>query len=255
MVSDSSGNAISGATIFYGDALPDLPNRASTQSDNGGSFELKSFPASTQRISAYHPDYSAHTVEIAAHFDRSTPVRIALSSGGSVTGQVWLPDEAIDKVGVEISRGFGETAMARGELATDGTYLLETIPKGEAEVWLAMYYNGGNMRRILSRPVVVENGRTTVVDFDVQEATGIIEGAVTANEADLSPLAVMLTIETEYHTEYSMAVIGDMGVYRLERVPPGRGVLQVMLRDGLAGHVEVNVAEGETLYQDINIPN
>ena len=102
---------------------------------------------------------------------------------GTVEGTVWTHGETVESVGVTQPGNFNYVDT---EPASDGTYRLSKVPTGEAEVFVRIRYDENQGIRVVRSPIIVEEGKTTKVDFDLPPATGVIEKGSFSLEARTS---------------------------------------------------------------------
>ncbi len=261
IVTDISGNPISGASIYLG-PVPrewERERNAATNSDKEGRFKLDSVSSETTLISAYHIDYAPASVPVQP--GATSEIQIVLSFGGMVEGSVTLGGAPVAGQNVSIYYPQNRQGGSQSNTQTDenGFYQLKGLAEGEARVSVYMRDEGANQSsRSVSQAAVVADGQVTVVDFHLSSANASIEGVITLEgkapkRASVSVRPDMSSDLQESHHSQTDA----NGYYRLDNLVAGPTTLMVNAQSVDGGPrittVKVEAVSGKVVTQDIDI--
>ncbi|MFO7974052.1 MAG: carboxypeptidase-like regulatory domain-containing protein [Candidatus Hydrogenedentota bacterium] len=241
----------------------DVPGKAETQTGRDGRFRIDAPEEPRQDIIAWHPDYAPGYVTVYHDISPRELLRIVLQGMATVRGRVTLDGEPLEKCHV-VAFFKGEQALDENGKHTDaeGRYELRGLPPGLAHVEARVDPKdwGGNGADIAQTAELVE-GETTFLDFDLQRATGVLEGRILATSGTVEEAEMWLTLETDQGSANYDVTAHDDGAggkyYRLEGVLPGKGVLLAATAsesDSIVGHITqeaVTIPPGGHVVQDI----
>ena len=261
VVTDVSGKAIADARVFYGTVPHESWHTKYSAAVTGanGVFALDSIAATGQLLSAYHRDYAVGSTLVKAGPDDARAVAIVLEQGGAVEGLITMDGEPLANGEVSVSNSeYFYSPHHYGKTNQDGQYSLSHLTPGEVRVLLTTRYgeDGSGWRR-LERAAILEDGKTTVVDFDASRYYGILEGTVSVGGEGTMGAIVVAHTEANGLVEMYRSITGQDGRYRLEELPPGPVDLEVIATPGdgqrVEGAVTVRISEDEVVRQDIDL--
>ena len=258
-VTNSKGEAVPGASVVVGDN-PELTPCATT--DAKGRFFITTVNPEDRVIIVNHPDYISAREPIEVAGGGKIQVRIVLNQGGTVEGAVLRDGEPIPNQQVQIMRYPASNPVRqimRSGLDTrtgpDGRYRLVNIPAGDITIRVVLEGRYANVSAAATnQDGVVENGKTTVIDFDLPSASSGVEGTVLVNgqPPDEGVASVKFTGNVPEDTA-SVQVQAD-GHYRIGNITPGSVTIEASLegRDGPTRKktAAVEAGENETVHQD-----
>ena len=221
IVRNALGVPMPNVTVFFG-RVDEFLTRWTTVTNEQGEFFFESFPDSKQLVSAIHPQYAISEFEVPEIARRRIPIEISMTEGGVVKGVIKgsTGDSAVNlRVAIDLPKRHRLRRFYRTPNA-DGTYEFRRLPPGEANVRLDI-----ERGRVLTRPVAVRENDVHIVDFNIPEASGAIEGIVTVNGESTRYLQVMARIATGDGEERYWTHVAPDGQYRLESVVPGTGTV------------------------------
>lgn len=228
-VVDVHGAAVPEASIYWG-KIEMVGDRATTLSAADGSFTLPSFPSDPQLVSAYHPSFAPASALIQGTA-RLRPVEIVLMEGGTIEGAVSFAEGTEAKVCQVIAvynEGHQIPEMSV-DVSPDGTFRIDRVQPGEVKVLLEV---GADLNFFeqdrLSQNVSVHPGRIATVDFEVQAATGTLDGVLQYPQGALpSDVQVMIEFVSDRGTVSKSALVGQGGTFGFEGLPTGPASLTV----------------------------
>jgi hypothetical protein len=229
-----------------------MGDRAAAQSAADGTFSLPAFPSAPQLISAYHPSYAPASMMVQGTA-RLQPLSIVLSEGGVVEGTVAFA-EGIEPGACTVAIAHPEQHHIPSmsvEVDPEGAFRIEHVQPGAVRLYLR---TGGNLpfeQRIrLSQETFVQAGNTAIVDFEVQWATGVLDGVLQYPQGALpSRTQLRVECETDAGTISRATIVAHDGAFRFESLPVGPAELKIdaMFQNHrrIKTSVGVEVAEGD----------
>jgi len=269
IVVDTRGQPIPGAYILENRMswAGDVPQKAETYTGPDGRFRIGPTREPKQDIIAWHPEYAPGYATIYPGTPPHQLLRIVLQGMAAVRGRVTLDGEPLEKCQV-VAFYKGERALDENGKHTDadGTYELTGLPPGLAQVQArvdASAWGGSGVD--IARTAELVAGEVTLVDFELQRPTGMLEGRIVMASGAVEDAGVRLELETEqgsvrYEASVEDAEDGDGGVafYRIENVLAGKGILYVAAGDEselffrITRH-EVTMPPGGHVVRDITL--
>jgi Carboxypeptidase regulatory-like domain/Calcineurin-like phosphoesterase len=192
-VSDSSGIALSGATVhLVGSASTSAFDEAIT-TDTSGKYYSGNIPGGTYQLTAAAAGYNSLVVTANVASGGTLTQNFGLTQtatrGGSITGQVLKDDTTVSLVGATVAYGGGSTVTN-----SSGAYTLSNVPAGSS-VTVTASLNGYVS---LNTPVTVVSGATSTATFALVPTcmAGSVNPSVTiclpgANSSVLNPVHVV----------------------------------------------------------------
>jgi protocatechuate 3,4-dioxygenase beta subunit len=210
-VVDTSGAPVAGATLSATIPGPLAGrDRAESQSDSNGAFEIVGVPVGRVTVAATHPNYAAGQVAgLEVDPEKGpTETRIVVSVGGRIQGSVRKRD-GTPMPGLRLggSPRRSDDAMhhfssVSATVQSDGTFSMEHVAPGPTSVTLTAQPSPGVSLIAETKSVMVVEGQTAAVDFVAREL--LITGRVTRSEAAVP--GVRVTVRT---LPFSYSVGGD----------------------------------------------
>ncbi|MFB7842844.1 collagen binding domain-containing protein [Microbacterium sp. NPDC056052] len=230
--------AANGTNGGFGNAVTDSDGAYTLQGLVADSYTVQFSASADGLISEYWDDAS----------DRSTATKVAVASGGAVTGidavlsaggsiqgVVTLASDgsAVANGGVAVLDASGNS-VANGWLASDGSYRIDGIRPGDYKIKFASYdpklltqYWAGAATAADATPVTIVAGQTVSgIDAALRAISSQISGTVT-RAADGLP-AAGISVSVQGSSGYYSATTDDTGAYRIPVVP---GTYTVSFRD------------------------
>jgi hypothetical protein len=192
-VSDSSGIALSGATVhLVGSASTSAFDEAIT-TDTSGKYYSGNIPGGTYQLTAAAAGYNSLVVTASVGsggtLTQNFSLTQAATTGGSVTGQVLKDDTTVSLVGATVAYGGGSTVTN-----SSGAYTLSNVPAGSL-VSVTASLNGYVSS---NTAVTVVSGATSTSTFALVPncVAGTVNPSVTlclpsANGSVLNPVHVL----------------------------------------------------------------
>ena len=230
IVVDAAEEPVPGANVLIGPLVhfPNIPDRTAAHSRDDGTFELYGVSSETRVISAYHPDYAPCSVQVSPRPGETESVRIVLLPGGVVEGMVTAGGEPVTDaiVWLQPPRDLGEWTL---DTRTDfsGRFRFASVAPGsmEASAFFPRDRKDGSIRR-LTRPVPIENGRVTQVDFDFALASAELEGIVCFGDLPAKEGFARVYIASAEGEEFR-SVSFEESAFRIEDLPAGTARLEI----------------------------
>lgn len=253
-VVSSDRQPLADADIYFG-AEPRGRRVARTAAD--GCFAVNQLPAGSVTLTASHPDHLPGTTQTNVVRGKDTHVEIVLGRGGAVQGTVMRGVTPLSGQSVAVTRLV--PPRARKETVTDdnGFYTIEGLPVGEAEV-IAKVSISGERDAVpvrLQRQVVIEDGQSTVADFQFGDASSSIEGAVTVGGRPATIVSIQGFVTGDSGDSFFNASVAGEGVYSIQNLPPGSAWIEatILLDDGRERrkNIPLQIPLGQTIRQDI----
>lgn len=262
VVVDIHNRPIEGVAVLVDGPFSSLPLpfalRSDQQSDAAGAFRLAKLESIPPVIYAWKEGYAPAETDIVGRGPKVEHVVVVLTSGGSVEGVVKVGDRPA--MGARVLVGSPKDRFSHvgdTNADADGRYRIDGIAPGDWIVDVAYTKEMGNMPNApdlgVRRPVVVEEGQVTRVDF-IFETNAALQGAVTAGGV---PCQAEIEIVQEALEDSRAWVKTDAGGhYHVEGLLAGPITMRVRPEDEFRGRcsvVAVTVVAGQTTYQDVDI--
>jgi hypothetical protein len=241
----------------------------SASTDADGAFEIRGVGPGRATAVAMHPDYAPGQVA-GLEVDPAggaVETRIVLSEGGRIEG--WAREQdgtATAGVTIEVSpadgqfHGFGRKRVAT---ASDGTFVVEHLPPGQATVVLASQKARRSFSR--ERAVLVREGETARVEFLNRRI--LVSGRVTRLGAPAPERRVRIGDGAAYprlpglertgspgtEPQIGIAVTREDGSYELFVGEAGRTMMFVTDREGSAQTRMVDIPDADSFVLDISL--
>ena len=247
---------LSGADIFFGE---EARGRNIARSNPDGRFTIGQLPPGPVTLTATHPDHLPATAQATLTRGKETEVEIVLGGGGSIQGAVL--DGATPLSGQTIMASRLKPPRVRKDAITDdaGAYTIEGLPPGDVEVIAKLVRPGerdaGPVR--LQKQAVIEDAQTTVVDFQLADASSAVEGSVSvAGEPPAVAMIQGYVAGDSGDTFFSTSTLSD-GTYSIRNLPAGEAWLEISitLQDGnqRRKNIPIQIPPGQTVRQDIQL--
>ena len=129
-----------------------------------------------QIIFVYHPEEGLGWTDLLPDRPRTTDVRIVLSPGGTVEGQVTLGGVAVEDSWVTV-REPGVDGRVEGEsfTDTDGAYSIKKIAEGLVSITAQLPRQGQASERALTRDAEIADGEVTHLTFNFVVTNIVVE--------------------------------------------------------------------------------
>lgn len=258
IVKGPEGRRIARASVYYGP--PNTNFSPTVMTSSAGTFTLESFPNKAQLISISHSSHAVSYVEIPADVDLSNPLVITLEHGGAIHGSVTLPDSISPRnCRVYVRYPQTDVVLHHRSLGGGNSFKFSHLPSGEATVSLEISHDHKRFSRSLRQIVTVRNNEVSEIEFNVFEATGVLEGYLLLDDLkDMHHARLSLNVESLQGEETFTTGAGIDGSYRIENIPAGNGTLEILLtkestREFIEGSLPVEIGEGEFMMLDIDM--
>ena len=244
-VVSGAGEPIAGAGIYMAAINPELRHQQGliTHSDAGGRFEVAGLSPDIDRLWVEHPDYGAAQAPV------SPRMQVVLSEAGTIQGKVTVNGAPLPDVDVLAISRDDPGSFHRAKTRLDGTYEIAKVAPGQVSVLLDP--KSGWSR---DASAIVEAGQAAWVAFELVAGTAVIEGCLTVGGEIPQRAAIALSLGEK---PIRSAIASSEGLYRLDKLPAGRISLIATALDAggqyLEQRIELDVGEGETIRQDIDI--
>lgn len=235
VVVDAEARLVEGAIVD-----PAVQTAEHVKSEMDGAFRLDHVPTGEITIRAYdgHNAVAARTVQISEDCSELAPVKLVMSSGGSVTG-VARRQDGTPLAGARLSLTGRSIGVVNTTSDAEGRFRVDEIPDGS--VRLELHHEG----RATMMFVGVNDGAVTSQDITlVGEGTAELRGRITAAGKPLA--GIQLAIASNQGRArgigmYQPVTDGD-GNYSVSSIPSGNYVIGVLsTTQGRSVHIE---AEG-----------
>lgn len=265
VVIDAAGAPVQSAQIYLlGQVEPWMVNQnfgsgngPAATTDAEGRFTVASLGEDLTKITAVHANYPNTTVDVALTPGDTIQVEIIMSGGGTVEGIVSIngTPAANQQVYAHSMSGGGSQNATTDE---NGFYSLEKLAPGDVNVGANVSRDG--VSRSMNKSVVVENGTTTTLDFDIALGTGVIQGRIMigGQPAMEGFIAAMLTGGEEPGQQHIQGTVSTDGTYLIEGLAPGE--YKLMVHVAVPGssqrrmrNVDAALEDGQTLTLDIDL--
>jgi len=222
VVVDTKGNPVLGARLFE-ESLPrewarDQAAQALTDSD--GQFVMDSVSPETTVIFADHPEYAAGSAPVSLRANGSASVEIQLPFGATVEGVVRVGGTPRSGVAVNVHGVTNRSDHQAETTGEDGRYEIAGMQAGDVRVtaWLESRPGARHMERMAE----LQDGFSTVVDFDFAPGDATIEGRLTYEGGPVDRGHVeILAGDPQSGMETFRAQVEGNGYYRIDGVPAG----------------------------------
>lgn len=251
---DGGDTPVAGAMLFIGTELPsdDAARAADAVAKTGadGRFRLTDVSPDTGLVYAYKEGFAPGWQPVPSDSDATAQMRIVLTAGGVLSGTVTRGDQPFSGAEIAVeSYNTLNTVISDGE----GRYRITGVTPGK----LLVVAQAPDSNHGLKRTVIVEGGKTTVVDFPFGAAESSIEGVVSVDGIPAAGGAIRLSIITaDGEEEILGGGIGTAGNYRFFGVPAGTAAMAVTAEHGESRaytQVVVHIGEAEAVVRDIDI--
>ncbi len=259
LVTDSSGQPVSGARIYLGGAPRDqwrMDREMVATSGADGTFEITSLGPDTTMVSAVHSDFAPGSELVTVTPGGTSQVTIRLGGGGTIQGRVTVAGQPASGQRVYVQRQNTGGQPQYGETGADGTYTIKGIPEGD--VIVVVNLRQGDSNRSANQAAIVAEDQVTVVDFDFAGGNATIEGYVTMGGQPVpqGQVSVSVTGATGAVENFSSQVDGN-GFYRIEGMTAGAATLRVAYQasenEWQTRTVQVNAVDGRVVQQDVDV--
>jgi hypothetical protein len=265
-VVDSAGAGVAGAVLLAFVPGPAAwRDRAESQSDSSGQFEMTGVPVGRVTVTATHPSYAESRVADLEVEPARGPAeaRIILSAGGRVEGTARKRDGTALPGLVSVTRRSNEPEglvfPGTATVQSDGSFSLDHVAAGPVTVSLLAKPSAGVSLGVETREVVVVEGQSTSVDFTSRELR--VSGRVTRGDQALPGVRVVLRPMPFSMTMSGSSVGGIVspraGLRLLEGVTNADGAYELLaLRPGQTW-AEVVSLDGRTQYasRELDVPD
>ncbi len=258
IVIDESGRRVADAIVLAG-RVPHPSYRiskAAARADSNGEFKAEGVPAKTRRVFASHPDYGIGRVGVALTPDIVNRIEIQLERCGAVSGTLSKGGRPLENVWMFAGYWIlGDRFHGSAYTDANGRYKFAVISPGEGTVKANIRYSATRYRTF-EQAMVVEAGKTTIVDFDILDGDAGIEGTifVDGRPADAS---LHITIATPGgEIEESELQATEEGKYLLSGLPVAELTLKAIATDGkksFEASVTLETISGQVILQDIHL--
>ncbi|MBI4556299.1 MAG: carboxypeptidase regulatory-like domain-containing protein [Candidatus Hydrogenedentes bacterium] len=257
IVANSQGLPVAGAMLFV-DRLPDEWQRersALARSGADGSFRVDAPPPDVTQIVAWHPNYAPGSAPVG-----DAPLQIVLSSGGTVEGVVTLDGEPVVGQTVNVGSGTNRESVSHGQTDATGAYRVTGVAPGEVEVFVSItnFAQGGRDSCNLKQLALVENDRTTPVDFNLGAANAILEGTIRRNGQPVAASINLISNNSSGGYDSYGTYADANGFYRFDTLSEGTwrmevGVLGSAGASGIQRRLNVATVANQTVRQDVDL--
>ncbi len=168
VVTDESGEPVSGATLSVRVKTPEGQSQGAqaAKTDGRGRFVIDGISAGIEGLYAEREGFLPATVDVRAAAGRTEEVTIRLSRGGTVQGRVTVNGKPAGGQQVVIpDPSLGTFRYTRTD--DQGRYSVSGLSNGQVEVSVNPMPGGVDISRNAGQTALVEEGRTTVVDFNL----------------------------------------------------------------------------------------
>ncbi len=184
----SSGRSVSGTVVSHSGAPVDgarvmAQSAAQTsrgsfaETDAAGQFTLDGLADGRYTFMATHPDYVAATSED-VDISGNQPVRLVMEQGGTIVGRIIGADPSA-YASIEVLARVGSSGVSRSPVSPDGTFRIETVPPGTAQIVARM---GRMFDNRASETHTVEVAAGSQVSVDLEFLDGVeVSGLVSRN--------------------------------------------------------------------------
>ncbi len=222
-----------------------------------GAFEVRGLEPGRAVVGVEHPDFAAGRAEVVLDEDAPPePIEVRLSSGGTLTGTVRDADHMhVAGTLIAVMRTSLDVKPETVDTNAEGVYRLEHLPAG-AYVVTHMRSVPNALGGMRSDRATVENGKTTVLDFD-ERAKILVSGVVLLDTEPLPGVQIM-TIPNDAAPEAILRLnatsADDMGRYELGFQAPGSYLVMISRNssfESLVGSVTLDVPDAPELERDL----
>ncbi len=241
-VVDAAGQPVQDARVFV-DLLPvsmssyktyEKPN-ARTGAD--GSFTLETLAAGEHFVFADHLEHAPARQTIT--LPQSEPVTLALTKGCMLSG-VCSGLDARTRFMVRVQLGL---LRYQGPGKDDGTYEMAALPADGATVTCSLSELHGSFFDSwdLEKKAVLEEGKTTTVDFDWESANAVVEGTASFADGPARDLRIFARATGPDGTALTVNISSRPdGTFSIPRLYPGRVTLKATRGDQQGATEEIS---------------
>ncbi|MFC1735958.1 sigma-70 family RNA polymerase sigma factor [Candidatus Hydrogenedentota bacterium] len=257
IVRNTSGEPVVRTDIYLSPMpIMDLNNLGdairTTETDEDGRFNSGTLLPLKTFVTAYHRDYLPKSLGISSR-SLSGPVEITLERPGKLTGIVSVAGQTAPKASVYLDYGVRSARKPTASVGEDGSFEIQDLCPGEWTAYARVKVE--NDLRILTLPVVIDEGETTILDFEFQPALSALKGSVFIDEAPAGNAEVRVSIYGSWGTENRTRKFND-GVIEIQCLPAGPATvtIQTYSPDGdlLETVLEHEMTEGTTIIPDVH---
>ncbi|HKB16460.1 MAG TPA: carboxypeptidase-like regulatory domain-containing protein, partial [Planctomycetota bacterium] len=230
-VTDDRGRPVAGARVER--MGPDPFSRSSVASDEGGRFVLSGLPGEEATFTARHDRLGFALARLRPEPGRTSEWNPVLTNGAGLSGDLadgsGLPLEGWSiTVRDPAERDARETVVRTGP---DGSFSVPLPPEGRLEIQACAPGGWTEFPALVQRDVDPAGGPIHLVLPDPARAFGRILGAV-ADSDGKPPAAALVSVDSPGSSMWRGFVPeSKTGRFAIERVPPGRCVIEVRPRD------------------------
>jgi len=206
--------------------LLDAERASKTRTDEAGAFVFTDADPDGGFIQVRSKGFAPHTHELTPAELHSGKVVITLDHGGIIEGRIRVGDQPQSgriHAWPKFQRGRPESSSASQDVGEDGDFRLESLAPGEYRVRASVDIadkTTSRMGRSVERQVFVEAGSVTMVDFQFEAATAVVEGMVHLIGLAATDLRVALRTVGEGQEE-ELDADARGGMFRFPAVPAG----------------------------------
>ena len=253
-VVNQAGEPIANAAVYFvtGVSLDRMDRAAAAHSDGQGRFVVESLPADAKRLCAHRPGYGIGVIAIPGE------KQIVLPEPAVVVGTIQIDGVAISDLFMNVY--YPEAKYLPGthqRPEPDGSFRFTGMSEGLLSINVVP--NLGNPRSV-TKTIDVKPGQEFRVDIVFERGTAVVEGTLSVEGVPLDTAYLALKRQLGETTETIRATLGMDGSYRFEEVWAGNLVLSITRvdpddpYDPIVHEVDLNVADGQVLRQDIELP-
>ncbi|MCC6698710.1 MAG: carboxypeptidase regulatory-like domain-containing protein [Candidatus Hydrogenedentes bacterium] len=223
IITNKSRSPVEGAEIF----LERLDTPVVAASDLRGLFEITQVPAGAAWLIVRHPDYAQERVSIVTAAEEGVVLQITLMKGAALTGTVTSDGRTLEGQTVEIGKNVGFWGASHEYSAKTnarGIYEFTHIKPRviDVEACLRLDVSEGSPERRLRVKALLEDGETTVVDFDFRKWEASLEGQVLFNGDPVQNGYISLwSRNSNGACETFTEEINEEGFYQFDALPAG----------------------------------
>ncbi len=259
LVIDKSGQPVSGARIYLGNAPSDqwrIDREMVATSDGNGNFAITSLAPDVSMVSAVHGDYAPGSAPVTVTPGGMAQVTIKLGGGGTIEGRVTIAGQPAANQSVHVQRSGEGGRPASAQTDGNGLYSIKGVAEGEVIV-MANVRQGNSSRNSHQQAIVAED-QVTIVDFDFPGGNATVEGYVMMNGQPVTQGHVSASVTGASGTVESFnGQVDGNGFYRLEGMVAGDVTLRVSYQAGendwQTRMAQVNALDGRVTRHDFEV--
>ncbi len=264
IVVDPEGAPVADVGIIPGPVSPNQSpdTLAMTRTGPDGTFSLEDLSLDLSLISAHHPDFGLNSTPITLMAGRENHITIELLKGASIIGTVRHDGRPWAGQDVELYLMPTDVApftRAATKTSEAGEYRFDHVRTGEAMVmvrgWQQFEEQTRGQRDLVQRPDI-QNGETTILDFDFLPTNAGLEGWITFNGEPPRNATVSLQMFTPSGIESRFGRVENSGWYQFEDLPAGTVWVGVSIQvhgNMIDKILDVEINEDEVVQHDIEL--